>query len=46
MGRLFVKRTYQWIFDKRGIKYFSDTIEEAVWIIDKNSFSIKRKSND
>ena len=45
MGRRFMKRTYQWIFNKKEIGYFSDAIEDASWAIDKNDFSIISKTN-
>ncbi len=44
MGRLFMKRTYQWMFDRNEIRYFSDTADEAVWVIDRNDLSIRERS--
>lgn len=44
MGRLFMKRTYQWLFDRREIGYFTDTVDQAAWVIDENNFSTKRKN--
>ena len=45
IGR-FMKGTYQWLFDKREIKYFSSTLKESSWIIDKKDFSVKSRVNN
>lgn len=45
MGKKFMNRTYQWIFNKNEIKYFAYTIEDASWVIDRNDFGIKSKVN-
>ena len=41
MGKRFMNRTYQWIFDKDEIKYFADDINDAKWVISEDDFDIK-----
>jgi hypothetical protein len=41
--RKFMKGTYQWVFNKNEMKYFSAGIEKAKWVIDKNDFSLRIK---
>jgi len=43
MGTYFMKGTYQWIFNRNEIKYFSFSPEDAHWIIDKDSLRIIKK---
>lgn len=43
MGRRFMKGTYQWMFNKKEVKYFSSTIEDAKWVITKKDHEMKRK---
>ncbi|MDP2927698.1 MAG: tetratricopeptide repeat protein [Candidatus Omnitrophota bacterium] len=42
----FMKGTYQWMFNKQEVKYFSNIIKDATWVVDKKDFSITRKSSD
>lgn len=44
MGEQFMNGNYQWMFSKKDVRYFSDNIESASWIIDKDEFSVVRKS--
>ena len=40
IGKLYMRKTYQWIFNKREMKYFSDTPEYACWTIDRESLGL------
>ena len=41
LGRQFMKGTYQWIFNKEEIKYFTNDLNEAFWIISSVDYSVK-----
>jgi hypothetical protein len=43
MGKVFMERTYQWLFNKEEIQYFSDTEQDAAWVIDKSKISLIKK---
>jgi len=43
MGDYFMIGTYQWIFNKKEVEYFSFTPKEAYWIITKDDLRVKRK---
>ena len=45
MGERFIKKgNYQWMFSKKEVKYFSENIDEAIWIIDKEEFGVVEKT--
>ena len=45
MGERFIKKgNYQWMFSKKEIKYFSEDINDAAWIIDKEKFNVVEKT--
>lgn len=45
MGELFIyKGNYQWMFSRREVEYFAESLNEAAWSIDKSDFSIVKKS--
>jgi len=45
MGERFIKKgNYQWMFSKKEIKYFSEDINDAIWIIDKEEFGVVEKT--
>jgi tetratricopeptide (TPR) repeat protein len=46
MGERFIKKgNYQWMFSRSEIEYFSESLKDATWIIDKEDFSVIRKSS-
>lgn len=45
MGK-FMKGTYQWLFNKREIGYFSDTEQGSEWVIDKKNLSVVRRREE
>jgi tetratricopeptide (TPR) repeat protein len=47
MGNRFIKKgNYQWLFSRNEIEYFSESLKDAFWIIDKKDFSVIRKSSE
>jgi len=45
MGERFIEKgNYQWMFSKKEIKYFSEDINGADWIIDKEKFNVVEKT--
>jgi len=45
MGERVIKKgNYQWMFSKKEIKYFSEDINGADWIIDKEKFNVVEKT--
>jgi len=45
MGGRFIKRgNYQWMFSRKEVGYFAESIRDATWIIDKEDFSLIKKS--
>lgn len=43
MGKRFMKGTYQWLFNKKEIKYFSCTTEDAKWVINGLDYRVSSK---
>jgi len=45
MGDRFIKKgNYKWMFSRKDIGYFAQKIDNAEWIIDKENFSVVRKT--
>jgi len=45
MGEQFVEKgNYQWVFSKNELRYFSPTLKDAVWMVDKEDFIVVKKS--
>jgi len=43
MGERFMEGTYQWIFSKKEIQYFTNDMKTASWIIDRDNFKVIKK---
>jgi len=45
IGR-FMKGTYQWVFNRQEIRYFSNQFIDAVWVIDSRNLDLTKRSNE
>ena len=44
-GRFISEGNYHWLFSKKDNEFFSNTFDDAVWIIDKDNFSVIKKDS-